>query len=327
MKVLIIGGTGTISSYVVKKCLEKQMDVTILNRGNSSTNEKNLKTIIADITDESDVREKLANQSFDSVIQFVAYDTTQIEKDMRIFKDKTKQYIFISTASAYQKPLSTYPITEDTPLKNPYWEYSRNKIACEKYLSTVKDLPITIVRPSHTYDNHKIMTIVKRDGYEYAHIARLEANKPVIIPGDGTSLWTITHALDFANSFVELIGNEAAFSETFHITSNKIYTWEELTNIIAKKLGVQAKIIHIPTDYIIKYFPELKGPLLGDKTWSAVFDNSKIKSITKKYTSKIGYEDVVEEAIKHYQANKDLQRVDFEFERIYDQLVEDFLAK
>lgn len=327
MRVLIIGGTGTISTYVVRKCLEENLDVTILNRGNHRIENKNLKVIIADISDEDKVKQLIAGETYDSVVQFVAYDLTQVKKDIRLFKGKTKQYIFISTASAYQKPPQTYPITENTPLENPYWEYSRNKIACEQYLMTVKDLAVTIVRPSHTYDSNKIMAIIKRDGFEYALIKRLEANKPVIIPGDGTSLWTITHAADFANSFVELIGNEAAYNESFHITSNKVYTWEELTNIIARSLGVEAKIIYIPTDYILRYLPELEGPLLGDKIWSAIFDNSKIKSLSKIDNAYVGYEDIVAHAIRHYKTNEALQRVDQEFEEIYDQIIENYSIK
>jgi nucleoside-diphosphate-sugar epimerase len=322
MKVLIIGGTGTISTYVVRKCLEMNMEIIVMNRGNnSSLVPKGTKLIVGNINNEEEVNKLLNNQYFDAVIQFVAFTKEQVERDIRIFKGKTNQYIFISSASAYHKPVEDYPITENTPLLNPYWDYSRNKIACEDYLNQVNDLNITIVRPSHTYDNRMIMAVMSRWQFEYAHIKRLMDNKPVIIPGDGTSIWTITHASDFANSFVYLIGNKQAYNETFHITGEKLYTWEQLTNITARALGVNANIIHIPTDFIVKHIPEMAGPLLGDKSWSAIFDNSKIKSISKEYTSKIGYEDVIDDVIKYYRKNKELQKISDDYEELYDKTI------
>lgn len=322
MKILIIGGTGTISTYVVLKSLELNIDVTVLNRGShNNLLPKKVKSIVGNINDEFEINKLLAGQYFDSVIQFVAFTKEQVERDVRIFKDKTDQYIFISSASAYQKPVEDYPITEKTPLDNPYWDYSRNKILCENYLNNVKDLNITIVRPSHTYDNKMIMAIMSRWQYEYAHINRLINNLPIIIPGDGTSLWTITHASDFANSFVYLIGNKKAYNEVFHITGEKLYTWEQLTNITAKALGVKANIIHIPTDFIVQNMPEMVGPLLGDKSWSAIFDNSKIKTISKEYTSKIGYEDVIDDVIKYYKEHVELQKISDDYEKLYDKTI------
>ncbi|MBN2300190.1 MAG: hypothetical protein JXC31_03270, partial [Acholeplasmataceae bacterium] len=188
-------------------------------------------------------------------------------------------------------------------------------------LNNVKDLNITIVRPSHTYDNKMIMAIMSRWQFEYAHIKRLIENKPIIIPGDGTSVWTITHAADFANSFVYLIGNKKAYNEVFHITGEKLYTWEQLTNITAKALGVKANIIHIPTDFIVQNMPEMVGPLLGDKSWSAIFDNSKIKTISKEYTSKIGYEDVIDDVIKYYKEHVELQKISDDYEKLYDKTI------
>lgn len=328
MHVLIIGGTGIISTYVVKKCLDMGMDVTIMNRG--SQNEEipeSVNYIKQDINDEDGAMQKLSGLHFDCVIQFVAFTVDQVKRDIRLFKDKTDQYIFISTASVYQKPVEDYPMTEKTPLSNPYWTYSQQKIECEQYLNTINDINVTIVRPSHTYNNQMVMAAMTRWQYDYAHLKRLIEGKPIIIPGDGTSVWTITHASDFANSFVYLIGNKKAYHDAFHITGSKLYTWEQLTKITAEALRVKPNIIHIPTDFIIKYMPEMEGPLLGDKAWSAIFDNSKIKSISKSYTSLVGYEDVVDDVIKHYQNNPSLQNVSESYEMLYDQVIELYLRK
>ena len=328
MKVLIIGGTGTISTYVVDKCLKMQMDITIMNRGTHNESlPKGVKTIIGDINDEIAASTLLQGKHFDSVIEFVAFTKEQVERDIRLFKGRTDQYIFISSASAYQKPVEDYPITEKTSLINPYWEYSQNKIACEDYLNTVNDIPVTIVRPSHTYNNKMIMAVMTRWGNEYAHIKRLKEHKPIIIPGDGTSLWTITHASDFANSFVYLIGNPKAYGEVYHITGNKLYTWEQLTNILAKELNVTPHYIHIPTDIIVRYMPEMIGPLWGDKAWSVIFDNTKIKSISHSYTSLVGYEDIAHDVITYYETHPKEQRVSETYEQLYDALIEDFLKK
>ncbi len=322
MKVLIIGGTGTISTYVVKKCLDMGMNLTIFNRGrNKELIPDNVQLIIGDINNEEEAHILLKDSYYDAVIQFVAFTEEQVKRDVRLFKDITKQYIFISSASAYQKPVEDYPMTEETPLVNPYWDYSRSKIACETYLNSVEDMNITIVRPSHTYDNKMIMAVMTRWQYEYAHIQRLIDGKPIIIPGDGTSVWTITHASDFANSFVYLIGNKRAYNDVFHITGSQLYTWDQLTHIIADALNVKANIVHIPTDFIVKYMPEMVGPLLGDKSWSAVFDNSKIKSISQEYTSIIKYEDVIKDVIQYYRDNKKAQRISDEYEMLYDNVI------
>jgi len=323
MKILIIGGTGTISTEVVKKSIKMGYDVTILNRGNKNHDiPKGVNVIIGDINDEKKMLEILKGYFFDVVIDFVAFKKNQVERDIRLFSERANQYIFISSASAYQKPVVDYPITEETPLDNPYWEYSRDKIACEEYLKSVKNIAVTIVRPSHTYDSKMIMAPVTRWQSEYAHIKRLKEGKPVIIPGDGTNVWTITHARDFANSFVYLFGNKKAYNEVFHITSNILYTWDMLTKIIAKALDVEAKIIHIPSDFIVSHLPELEGSLLGDKSWSAIFDNSKIKSISREYTSQIRYEDVIDDVIEYYERNKDKQVVSDDFEEAYDHLID-----
>ncbi|MFU8786856.1 MAG: NAD-dependent epimerase/dehydratase family protein, partial [Candidatus Izemoplasmataceae bacterium] len=282
--------------------------------------------IIGDINNEEEASKLLKDKQYDSVIQFVAFVEEQVRRDIRLFKGKTDQYIFISSASAYHKPVEDYPITENTPLHNPYWEYSHNKIVCENYLNSVKDMNITIVRPSHTYNNKMLMAPMTRWQYDYAHMKRLIEGKPVIMPGDGTNLWTITHGSDFANSFVYLIGNEKAYNDVFHITGEKLYTWEQLTNIIASSLEVEPNIVHIPSDFIIKHMPEMEGPLLGDKSWSAIFDNTKIKSISKEYTSLVGYEDVVDDVVRYFKENKDQQTISDEYEELYDRLIKIYQA-
>jgi nucleoside-diphosphate-sugar epimerase len=325
MNVLIIGGTGIISSEVVKRCLERKMNVTVMNRGKHNDDlPKGVNVLVSDINDSKRTQKLLLDKSFDAVVQFVAYNKEQVERDIKIFKHITKQYIFISSASAYQKPVEDYPITEETPLVNPYWTYSQNKIACEAYLNTVKDLPITIVRPSHTYNKKNIMAVMKKEGFPYAHLKRLIEGKPIIIPGDGTSVWTITHAKDVSYSFVDLIGNEKAYSETYHITGDKLYTWEQLTIILGDVLGVKPNFVHIPTDLIIKYLPEMEGPLLGDKAWSAIFDNSKIKALSSGYRSTIGYEEVAKDVVSYYKNDESLQKIDLEYENAYDKLIEDY---
>ena len=206
-------------------------------------------------------------------------------------------------------------------------EPSRNKIECEEYLLSKNsiDFDVTIIRPSHTYDDTKLMISVKKWSYEYAHIDRLLKGKKIIIPGDGTSLWTITHNTDFAAAFVDVLGNPKTYGEYYHLTSDKVYTWEQLTNLIAKELGVTPNIIHIPTDFILKYLPELEGDLKGDKMWSAIFDNSKIKKVAPNYKSTIGYEDIVTKAVKHYLSHPEIQKIDPEFEKAYDKIIEDYL--
>ena len=328
MKVLFIGGTGEISKAVSHLAVEKGLDLYVFNRGNNNhLIPDNVTTITGDINNEEEASKLLKGHSFDCVVDFVAFVKEQCERDYRLFKGNTKQFVFISSASAYQKPVLDYPITEKTPVVNPYWEYSRNKIACEEYLRSVdsEDFNVTIVRPSHTYGNDKLITIIKTWGGEYGHIDRLLKGKPIIIPGDGTSLWTITHNSDFAQAFVPVLGNPLTYGETYHITSDAVYTWERLNEIISDCIGVTPNVIHIPTDFILKYLPHMEGDLLGDKTWSAIFDNSKIKKIAKGYKSVVRYEDVALLAVKTYMEDKNYQHIDQDFEKVYDTIIEDYL--
>ncbi len=322
MKLLFIGGTGQISTAVTRLCIQRGYDLTLLNRG--SSNPEEVKEIISDINDES-VKNYLEND-YDCVVDWIAFNKKDVERDYSLFKGRTKQYIFISSASAYRKPVVDFPITEKTPLINPYWEYSQNKIECEQYLNQINDptFKVTIIRPSHTYDEDKLMLPLKEYGSEFSLLKRMQEGREFIIPGDGTSLWTITHNSDFAEAFIEVLGNKETYNQSYHITSDKVYTWEQLYNIQCSVLGVKPNPIHIPTDFILKYFPEKEGEFYGDKHWSVIFDNSKIKEIAPDYIPRVLYEDIAPMAINHYLENEHLQNRDLFFEQKYEQIIEDY---
>ena len=327
MKVLFIGGTGLISTAVTDLCIKENIDLTLFNRGTKNhLLPKGVKTIVGDIYNEEEAKKLLENKSFDCVVDWIAFGVDNLERDVRIFKGITKQFIFISTASAYQKPVQDYPITENTPLENPFWEYSRNKIKCEEYIKSQQtdDFNVTIIRPSHTYDDKQLMLTVKEWGSEYTLIDRIMKGLPYIIPGDGTSLWTITHNTDFAKAFIKVLGNPKTYGEDYHITSDKVYTWEQLYNITCDALGVKPNPVHIPTDFILRYMPHKTGEFYGDKHYSVIFDNKKIKSIAPDYKSTTNYEDVVSKAIDHYKNTKELQSINKEMNDLYEQIIKDY---
>ena len=258
MKILFIGGTGTISMAISKLLLSQGHTLYLVNRGNRNLAlSGDLVELKADINDEAAVASLIKDLSFDVVADFIAFTPDQLERDYHLFQNKTKQFIFISSASAYQKPLSDYRITEGTPLANPYWEYSRNKIACEDYLMKMyreEGFPVTIVRPSHTYDERNVPLGVHGDKGSYSVIKRIMEGKPVIIHGDGTSLWTITHNSDFAKAFVGLLGNVHAIGEAVQITSDESVTWNQLYQIIADTLGVALNAIHVSSEFLTACF-------------------------------------------------------------------------
>ncbi len=267
MRVLFIGGTGNISSACTNEALRKGFEVFHLNRGNRPEKERSeVKVLRANIREPEAVRKAIGSLRFDSVVQFLAFEPKHIEADIELFRDITDQYIFISSCSAYKKPSLTPVITEETPLENPFWEYARLKAACEKVLmesGRAHSFPYTIVRPSHTYDDGWIPGCFGSAGYGLAW--RMCNSKEIIVPGDGQSLWTLTHASDFAVGLVGLLGNPATLSEAFHITSNEHLTWDAICTIIAEELGVSPRIVHIPSDYIARINPERGAGLLGDK--------------------------------------------------------------
>lgn len=308
MKVLFIGGTGVISSACSELAIEKGIKLYHLNRSLSHRKIKGVTQIIGDIRNKPEVKNNLLNYTFDVVVNWICYTPEHIMNDLEIFKGKIGQYIFISSASAYQKPPHRLPITEETPLDNPFWQYSRDKIACERLLMQEfhnNKFPATIVRPSHTYDQ----TFVPSD-WGYTVLDRIMKGKKVIIHGDGTSLWTLTHHRDFAKGFLGLLGNRQAIGEAFHITSDELLTWNKIYELMAKESGVPLNAVHIPSDFIAKIDHRMEGGLLGDKAHSVIFDNSKIKSLAPDFKATIKFEDGVKEIIKWYRGNPERQVVD-----------------
>lgn len=326
MKVLFIGGTGTISMAITRQLLEQGTELYLLNRGNRKSEELDQAHLIcADINDEKDVKEKLADMKFDVVADFIAFLPEQVERDYRLFAGKTKQYMFISSASAYQKPLSDYRITESTPLSNPYWEYSRNKIACEDYLMQQyrqTGFPVTIIRPSHTYDERSIPLGVHGKNGSWQVAKRMLQDKPVIIHGDGTSLWTMTHNSDFAKGFIGLMGNLHAIGEAVQITSDESLTWNQIYQAIADALGVSLKPYYVPSDFLAKCGDyDFMGGLIGDKANSVVFDNSKLKRLVPSFCATKRYDEGIKEVVSYILEHPQLQKEDPEFDLWCDKII------
>ncbi|MBN2221031.1 MAG: SDR family oxidoreductase [Vallitaleaceae bacterium] len=324
MKALFIGGTGTISMAISKCLVEAGWELYLLNRGNRKVLE-GAHYIQVDIQEEEKVAELIKDLSFDVVADFIAFVPSQLERDLRLFKGKTKQFIFISSASAYQKPLAHYQITESTPLANPYWEYSRNKIACEEYLMKIyreEGFPITIVRPSHTYDERSIPLGTHGKNGSWQVAKRMLEGKPVIIHGDGTSLWTMTHNQDFAKAFIGIMGNLHAIGEAIQITSDESLTWNQVYQAVADALGVELKAYYVPSDFLAAVGDfDFYGGLLGDKANSVVFDNSKIKRLVPGYTASIRFDEGVRKTVEHILKTKELQKEDTEFDTWCDQVI------
>lgn len=325
MRALFIGGTGTISSAITALAPQCGFELYLLNRGNrTELVPEGVKVIQADINNEEDVREKLKDMTFDVVAEFIAFDVDALKRDVRLFKGRTKQYIFISSASAYQKPLSSPFITESTPLSNPYWEYSRNKIAGEEYLMKEyreNGFPITIVRPSHTYGDFSIPTAIHGKNGSFSVIDRIRNGKKIIVHGDGSSLWTLTHNTDFAKAFVGLMGNPHAIGEAVQITSDESLTWNQIYEIIGSALGVKPQIVHIPSDILIKSNPDLMGSLLGDKSHTVIFDNSKIKRLVPGFTATVRFDQGVRSSLQYILSHKELQTPDPEFDAWTDHMI------
>lgn len=327
MRVLLIGGTGTISMAITKKLATEGHDVYLLNRGNRSSEvPSNVKVIKADINNEEEVLDKLGDLKFDAVGEFIGFVPEQVERDVRLFKGRTKQYIYISSASAYHKPVADYRITEGTALANPYWEYSRNKIACEDYLmKEYRDngFPVTIVRPSHTYDERSIPMGVHGDKGSYQIIKRMLEGKKVIIHGDGTSLWTMTFNEDFAKAYCGLIGNPHAIGEAFQITSDETLTWNQIYQCIADALGVELKAVHVSSELLTGLSNyDFEGSLTGDKACSVVFDNSKIKAAVPSFKATIPFSQGVRRSIDYVLSHPECQIEDPEFDAWCDKVID-----
>jgi nucleoside-diphosphate-sugar epimerase len=329
MKVLFIGGTGIISMAITRQLSKlPNFELYLLNRGNRNSDlPSNVKIIQGDINNEQDIASKIENLSFDAVCNFIAFVPKHLERDYNLFKNKTKQYIFISSASAYQKPLSNYLITEGSPMANPYWEYSRNKIACEDFLMKKyreDKFPVTIVRPSHTYDERSVPLGVHGKNGSWQVIKRMQEGKPVIIHGDGTTLWTMTHNSDFAKAFIGLLGNVHALGETFHITSDESLTWNQIYQSIANALGVELKACHVSSEFLHAVGPQYDflGSLVGDKANSVVFDNSKVKRAVPGFVATKRFDQGVKETIDFILKNKEYQKEDPDFDKWCDKVVE-----
>ena len=322
MRVLFIGGTGFISTAVSRLVVERGIELTLLNRGKTAAVAAGVEQVIADIHQPVSVRAALGDQQFDVVVNWIAYTAADIERDLELFRGRTKQYIFISSASAYQKPATFYRISESTPLYNPFWQYSRDKIACEDRLMQAyreEGFPITIVRPSLTYEPNFPIALGGWGCYTLAH--RLLNGKPIIVHGDGTSLWVVTHAEDFGRGFIGLLGNDQAIGHAFHITSDEVLTWNQIYQTIADGLGVEAKIVHIASDFIAQVAPDLAGGLLGDKSWSAVFDKSKIKAFVPGFEAVIPFRTGIRRTLAWFAADPKRQRVDDAVNNQLDQIL------
>jgi len=327
MKALLIGGTGIISMAITRLLAQMpDWELYLLNRGTRSAElPDNVKVIQADISNEAETAKALGDMTFDVVGEFIGFVPEQLERDFRLFQGRTKQYIFISSASAYQKPLSDYKITESTPLANPYWEYSRNKIACEEYLMKMyceNGFPVTIVRPSHTYDERSVPLGVHGSKGSWQVIRRMLDGKPVIIHGDGTSLWTMTHNSDFAKGYVGLMGNLHAIGETYHITSDESLTWNQIYQSIADVLGVPLKACYIPSEFLYSTSDyDFLGSLTGDKSNSVVFDNSKLKRAVPSFRADMRFDMGIRKTITHVLAHPELQVEDPEFDAYCDRVI------
>lgn len=328
MKALFIGGTGTISSAITS-LVSKNPDwqLYLLNRGNRSGDvPENVTKLIADIDDEKTVLKLLGDLQFDVVCDFIGFVPAQVERDIRLFGGRTRQYIFISSASAYRKPLASPFITESTTLANPFWQYSRDKIACEELLLRhyrENGFPFTVVRPSHTYCERGVPVAVSGKNGCWQVLKRMLEGKPVIIPGDGTSLWTITHNSDFAKAFIGLMGNPKAIGEVFQLTSDEHPTWNQIYQAIADALGVKLNAYHVSSDFLAavgKQY-ELSENLLGDKAHTVIFDNTKLKRAVPDFVPTVRYDQGLRKAVEYILAHTELQVEDTEFDEWCDRII------
>ncbi len=328
MKALFIGGTGTISSAIVRRLSQdKTWEVWLINRGNrADTVPENVHQIVCDINDEDAVIKSIGNMNFDVVGEFIGFTVDQVERDYRLFKDRTKQYIYISSASAYNKPAASFVITEGTTLANPHWEYSRNKIACENYLMEryrEDGFPVTIVRPSHTYDERSIPLGVHGKNGSWQVIKRMMDGKPVIIHGDGESLWHLTFNEDFAIGYTALMGNRHAIGEAFQITGDEVLTWNQIYQTIADALGVELKAYHVSSELLTAFGPDydFEGGLTGDKAVSVVFDNSKVKRLAPDLKTNVPLHKGVRICLEYILNHKECMVEDPEFDQWCDKVI------
>jgi nucleoside-diphosphate-sugar epimerase len=325
MRILFLGGTGNISTACTRLALDRGHSVSLLNRGRRATMFPGAAQISADLQDEPSVAAALGDQTWDAVVNFVAFTPEDIERDLRLFRGRTAQYVFISSASAYQRPSNHYIVTESTPLVNPFWDYSRQKIACEdRLMRALRDegFPVTIIRPSLTYGETMIPLSTNNWQCPWTVVDRMRRGVPVVIPGDGTSLWTITHNSDFAKGLLGLLGHRQAIGHAFHITSDEVLTWNQCYQAVAEAAGVASPVfLHIASDFIAACLPEHAGSLLGDKTTSAVMDNSKIKRFVPEYVATTRFRDGVARSVMWFEQDRSRQHIDPAFNLKWDKLI------
>ena len=326
MKVLFVGGTGIISSACSALAVERGIELYLLSRGETTKRPapSAARLLKADISDPASVKRVLGDLRFDAVVDFVVFTVDQLERDLELFSDRTAQYVFISSASAYQTPPGRMPVTESTLLHNPHWQYSRDKIACEERLIRAyreRGFPATIVRPSHTYD----CTLLPAHG-GYTVIDRMRRGKPVIVHGDGTSLWTLTHHRDFARAFVPLLGHDGAIGEVVHITSDEALSWNQIHEQMARAASAEAKLVHVPSELIAAYDKEWGASLLGDKAHSMIFDNTKVKRLVPEFRAEIPFCRGVDEIIAWYDADAARRVTNPEFDQLTDRIIAAQLA-
>jgi nucleoside-diphosphate-sugar epimerase len=320
LRVLFIGGTGVISSACSRVAVEDGIDLFVLNRGRSTDRPlpPGVTTLRADVREPRSVRQEIKDLHFDAVVDWVAFTPDQVRTDIELFSGRTGQYVFISSASAYQTPPARVPVTESTPLRNPFWAYSRGKIACEDLLVAAyreQGFPATIVRPSHTYDQ----TLVPFDG-GWTVLGRMLAGQPVIVHGDGTSLWTLTHHEDFARAFVPLLAHPRTLGEAIQITSDDVLTWNQIAEALAAALGVSARVVHVPSDAIAAVDPDWGAGLLGDKAHSMIFDNAKVRGLVPGWRAVIPFEQGAREIADWYRADPARQVTDARLDAVMDKL-------
>jgi nucleoside-diphosphate-sugar epimerase len=320
MKVLFIGGTGVISSACSALAVERGIDLYLLNRGRTGRPvPQGVKHLQGDITD-PEIGRLLADSSWDAVVNWIVFTPEQIQRDIDLFAGRSGQYIFISSASVYQTPPSSLPVKESTLLDNPYWGYSQEKIACEERLLAAyrtQKFPMTVVRPSHTYDASKIPLFGG-----YTTLQRMIDGRQVLVYGDGTSLWTLTHHQDFAKGFVPLLGNSRAIGEVFHITSDEWLNWNQIYQIMGAAVGVEPRLVHVPSELIAAFDVEIGAGLLGDKANSMIFDNSKIKRLVPDFACSIPFSQGAREIAAWYQADLARQEVDEELDELMDRIID-----
>ncbi|MFO7958379.1 MAG: SDR family oxidoreductase [Candidatus Brocadiia bacterium] len=326
MKVLFIGGTGLISTACTRLAVERGIDMYLLNRGRSRTDQvpDEATVLTADARDRDGVASAIEGHQFDVVVDWIAFTPDHVEQDIELFAGMVRQYIFISSASAYQKPPSDYLVTESTPLANPHWEYSRQKAACEERLLAEyreSGFPYTVVRPSLTYGPSMIPLCVGAWNKPWTIVDRMRRGEKIIVPGDGTSLWQTTWNGDFAVGLVGLLGNQRAVGHAFHITTDEVLTWNQLYQEVARAAGADPEFVHVPTDLICAYQPHEEGNLWGDKSWSIVLDNSKIKRFVPDFVCTTTFAQGIRRSIAWFEADPDRQEIDHEANEAWDRII------